>query len=184
MNVCEEREKNYESKYNDEYVNSIVDLEESDPLFVYETESFLFQTKSTLDVLAQIIGIAYRLTGLVTFGDDGKEIINRIRKSSAHRDRQIQKEEMIEITKANENWVRNIVFMRDLVTHYGDLIGFRSITHGAAFDEHEFATICYPTMPSGERVTTFMNKTWTNIIELIKEVSKNIATLYNEISPH
>ena len=44
MNECSTYEKKYEDKYRDKYVNSIVDLEQVDPVFVYETESFLFQT--------------------------------------------------------------------------------------------------------------------------------------------
>jgi hypothetical protein len=179
---CVEQEKNYESKYKNEYVNTIVDLEEIDPVFVYETESFLFQTKSTLDVLAQIIAIEYRLTGIVTFGEDGKDVIDQIIKSSAHRDHPEQKEEMIKIIKRSESWIRNLVFMRDLITHYGDLMGFKSITHSAAFDEDEFATVSYPTMPDRERVTTFMNNTWINVTQLIKEVSRNIAELYSKVS--
>jgi hypothetical protein len=69
-----------------------------------------------------------------------------------------------------------------LITHYGDLIGFKSITHSAAFDEDEFATVCYPTMPDRERVTTFMNNTWINVTQLINEGSRNIAVLYSKVS--
>ena len=62
------------------------------------------------------------------------------------------------------------------------MIGFKSITHKAAFDENEYATICYPSMPNGERITTFMGCTWTNLTKLIESVSTNIASLYSKIS--
>jgi hypothetical protein len=160
----------------------IVDLEQVDPVFVYETESFLFQTKSTLDILAQIVGVAYRLTGIVTYGDDGEKLVEKLRKSSAHRNHLEQKEEIIEIIENNENWVKKLVLMRDLITHYSDLVGFKSITHKAAFDNDEYAIVCYPSMPGGERVTTFMNNVWINLTQLINDVSRNIALLYCKIS--
>jgi hypothetical protein len=109
MNECSTYENKYEDKYRDKYVNSIVDLEQVDPVFVYETESFLFQTKSTLDILAQIVGVAYRLTGMVTYGDDGEKLVEKLRKSSAHRNYLEQKEEIIEMIENNENWVKKLV---------------------------------------------------------------------------
>ena len=179
---CSKQEKEYEDGFKDKYVNSIVGIEEIDPIFVFETESFLFQIKSALDIIAQIIGIAYRITQVHTYAEDGRDLIDKLKKSSAHRDYQEQKEEMINIIKSNENWIKQLVFMRDLITHFSDLIGFKSITHKAAFDENEYATICYPSMPNGERITTFMGCNWTNLTKLIESVSTNIASLYSKIS--
>jgi hypothetical protein len=33
---------------------------------------------------------------------------------------------MINIIKSNENWIKQLVFMRGLITPYSDLIGFKS----------------------------------------------------------
>jgi len=47
----------------------------------------------------------------------------------------------IKIILSNKNWIKHIVFMRDLITHYSDLIGSSSITQKAEFDENEYATL-------------------------------------------
>jgi hypothetical protein len=142
----------------------------------------LFQIKSALNIIAQIIGIAYKITGVHTYGEDGRDLIDKLKKSSAHRDYQEQKEEMINIIKSNENWIKQLVFMRGLITPYSDLIGFKSITHKAAFDENGYATICYASMPNGERITTFMRYSWINLTKLIESGSTNIAALCSKIS--
>jgi hypothetical protein len=182
MNECLTHEKKYEEKYKDKYVNSIVELGEIDPVFVFGIESFLFQTKSALDVLAHIIAIAFRLGEVYTYHRDGEDLIDKIEKTSAHREYQEQKEAMIGIIQRNKNWIKHLVFMRDLITHYSDLLDSKSLTHRAAFDNDEYAIVCYPCMPNGERVTTFMNNIWTSLTRLINDVSRNITVLYDKVS--
>jgi len=174
---CIRRETEYETKYKNKYINSIVELEEIDPVFEYETEGFLFQTKSALDILGQIIGLVYRLSGVVTYHDYGYDLIEKIIKSSAFRDNENNKNEIIKILERNSKWVKKLVLMRNLITHYSDLLGSRSITHRAATSNEDYAVVCYPSMPDNERVTTFMNNTWSNLTTLITEVGKVILKL-------
>lgn len=54
-----------------------------DPKILYEIEAFLFQVKSTLDVLAQIIKMVYHLGTIITYADDGDVLIKRLKNNSA-----------------------------------------------------------------------------------------------------
>jgi hypothetical protein len=178
MEIYTEHEKNFQEKCKREYTDSIVELEEVDPVYYNETESFLFQTKSILDILSQIIGIAFKLTGVVTYANDGDDLIDKLGKTASYRDKPIKKKEMISIIDRNKNWVKDLVNMRDLITHFSDIIGFKSIIHSPTSNDNEFANIYYPSMPNKERVTTFMNHTWTKLVQLIRDVNKKIVELY------
>jgi hypothetical protein len=61
------------------------------------------------------------------------------------------------------------VKMRDEVTHYSDLEGLTGFFIKKSNGNDRFATIYYPAMPDGERVSKYMDKTWTNICNLIQE---------------
>lgn len=176
-NECIKCEREYELRYEDSYINSIVELEEIEPVFEYETEAYLFQTKSALDILGQIIGIIYRLSGVHTYHNSGDDLIKKIQKSSALGEYQDNKNELIEILKNNREWIRRLKLMRDLITHYSDLPDSRSITHEAAFGEDEYAIVCYPSMPVDQRVVSYMHNTWSNLNKLKADVAKNIVNL-------
>lgn len=92
----------------------------------------MFQAKSTLDNIAQLIGMVYRLTGVVTYANDGDKLIDKLQKSSAHRDSHENKQKLIQVLLKNKNWIKDFVNMRDLVTHFSDLIGFKSAIHTIA----------------------------------------------------
>jgi hypothetical protein len=59
--------------------------------------------------------------------------------------------------------------MRDDVTHYSDLEGLSCFLIKRSNGNDRFATIYYPAMPDGERVSKYMDKTWTNMHNLIQE---------------
>lgn len=180
-NNFKKHEIELENEYKNEYTNVITDFEELDPIFTYETEAYLFQTKSSLYIFAQIIGLAFRLTGIVTYTEDGKDLIDKIQKTSSHRDFALEKNQLITIIDTNREWISYFVNMRDLVTHFSDLINFQSSVHKASFSED--AEIYYPNMPDRKRVTQYMDETWTNLVNLIKNVSIILQQIYNKIPP-
>jgi hypothetical protein len=178
MKTFSEHEMKFEEKCKKEYTDSIVEYEEIDPIYVDETESFLFQAKSALDILAQIIGIAYRLSGAVTYSDDGNDLIDKLRKSSAFRNNAENKEEMIKVIERNKDWIKDLVNMRDLITHFSDLVGFKSAIHSPSSQDNEYVNIYYPSMPNLTRVTTYMNDILLKIFTLISEVTMTIKKLH------
>lgn len=57
-----------QEKFEKEYINSIIEVEEIAPIFTYELESFLFQVQSALDILGQIIALAIRDYSFDSYG--------------------------------------------------------------------------------------------------------------------
>ena len=93
--------------------------------FSYSTESFLFQCKSCLDVFTQMIGLLFTLD-LNTWGNEGDEIIKqiRIRVESGHvKGNKITMMNLNKIIEKNKYWIKDLVDMRDDVTHFSDLEG-------------------------------------------------------------
>lgn len=179
MNNFKKHETEIENKYKNKYTNTITNFEELDPIFAYETEAFLFQTKSSLDILGQIIGLALKLSGIVTYGDNGKDLIDKIQKTSSFRDFEHDKELLVKIIRENINWVSYLVNMRDLITHFSDLINFQSHVHQASFSQS--AKIYYPRMPDDKRVIQYMDETWQNLVNIINEISLVLRDLYNKV---
>jgi hypothetical protein len=164
-NFVEQEDKKI-SEFNSYYQAPDHDSVFFDPKLVYEIESFLFQVKSTLDVLAQIISMIYRLQGIGTYSNDGNIIINKLREG-----RHIgqAKVELSNIILNHKTWVTDIVDMRDEVTHFSDLQGFLCfIQH--AWIGGKSADISYPSMPDGQRARRYMERIWTELMSLVSEV--------------
>lgn len=181
MKTFSEHENKFEEKCKKEYTDSILELEEIDPVYYDETESFLFQAKSALDILAQIIGISYRLSGVITYADDGKDLIDKLNKTSAFRNNIENKDKMVTLIEKNQIWIKEIVNMRDLITHFSDLIGFKSTIHSPSFEDKEYVNIYYPSMPNLTRVTTYMNEIWCKLKTFISEVAGVIKELHASV---
>jgi tetrahydromethanopterin S-methyltransferase subunit F len=71
--------------------------------------------------------------------------------------------------------------MRDLITYFSDLIGFKSAIHSPSSEDNEYVNIYYPSMPNLTKVTTYMNDIWSKItiytsqvIQLIKELQSGM----------
>ena len=92
------------------------------PVLIYVTESFLFHSKSCLDVLAQLIADNFKLTGVKTFRKYGEDSIEKISKNPL-KNYPTQCENMKSFLSNNRPWVKYLVDMRNEVTHYSDLEG-------------------------------------------------------------
>lgn len=65
------------SQYQASYIAENFHYALENPTLIYNTEAFLFQTKSCLDVLSQIIGLAFKLS-VRTYKNDGEGLIKKI----------------------------------------------------------------------------------------------------------
>jgi hypothetical protein len=144
------------------------------PRLIYEIEAFLFQIKSALDILAQIIAMTFNLNGLNTYSvsDKGNKIVKKLR--------EIKRNEVLRIELANtlersDKWVRDAIDMRDEVTHISDLQGFMCFVQ-KAWDGGEFARISYPSMPDGQRASSYMLDTYGRLYQLLFDVSPYLIT--------
>jgi plastocyanin len=150
------------------------DAVSNSPKIIYEVETFLFQVKSTLDVLAQIIGMIYHMKGTRTYKDDGDILIKNLKNNSS-KEQGINAVRLATILEKHQGWVKDTVDMRDEVTHYSDLVGFSCfIQH--AWEGGNSARISYPSMPNGDRSRTYLENAWRRLLELINEMSPLIIS--------
>ena len=145
------------------------------PELVYECESFLFQAKSSLDVLNQIISMLFRVTTNASYEKGGQTLISVLKQNTPKELKQ-NAEEIIKILSKNQAWIIDLVEMRDEVTHLSDLEGLSCFIHlpwhGGGTGEIE-----YPSMPDGKRVKTYMEEIFSFLLQIITEISKTINVI-------
>jgi len=142
------------------------------PELVYECESFLFQVKSCLDVLNQIVSMIFRVNTSVTYEKGGQTLINALTQN-ASKELKENATDVSKILAKNKQWILNVVEMRDEVTHWSDLEGLSCFIH-LAWNGGETGEIEYPSMPDGKRVKTYMNETFTSLLQIIKEFDETV----------
>lgn len=144
------------------------------PKIIYEVEAFLFQIKSCLDVLNQLIRKAYLLPYAPTFKNSGEILIQSL-KNNCPKDLNEKGDCMISLIQANKRWILYTVAMRNEITHDSDLIGFECYYQGARTSSN-IIRVYFPSMPNGTRARTYLENTYQNLIVLIREVIKIIRT--------
>lgn len=138
----------------------------NDPQLISSVESFLFQSKSCLDVFAQLIAYSFRFE-ISKYQDNGNALLKILNKISTQHEE--DKNRIYELIKQAVPWVKELVEMRDDVTHFSDLEGLSCFLIKQCNGSDLEVKVYYPAMPSGERVSAYMDKTWNNIYSLIDE---------------
>jgi hypothetical protein len=150
-----------------------VDMLIQEPKILYEMEAFLFQVKSTLDMLAQLTAILFNLKDIRTYSDDGEKLINTLRQNSPDKVKPIA-QEVIELISKYKHWARHIIDMRDEVTHISELDGFSGfIIH--AYKGGGLVEISFPAMPDGKRARNYLEKASATLLDLITEMMPILA---------
>lgn len=147
------------------------------PVLIYVTESFLFQSKSCLDVLAQLIADTFKLTGVRTFHNYGEDLIEKISKNPL-KNYPTQCENMKSFLSNSKPWVKYIVDMRVEVTHYSDLEGLSCFFQRKCEKSDKCVRVYYPSLTDGKRVSVFMDETWNNIKNLIMNYAGIISPMF------
>jgi len=132
-------------------------------VLVYEMESFLFQVKSSLDVLA--VGLLNKLLGL-KLGSFGTEMVSDALKENENKIGTQKVNKLKSIIETNKDWIEELNEMRVQITHYSDLEGFLCFLE-VPFTGEE-CTIYYPSMPDGTRATQYMDSIWKKLLSFYK----------------
>ena len=161
--VSEERSQ--VQKFKEDYAPpSGVQMHIGNPVLIYEMESFLFQVKSSLDILT--VGLLNKLFGL-QLGSFGTEmVINALKKNENKIGRQ-KVNKLKSIIEKNKDWIEELNEMRVQVTHYSDLEGFLCFL-AMPFKGEEECTIYYPSMPDGTRAKKYMDSIWKKLLSFYK----------------
>lgn len=153
-------------KFQKDYQGPDHDYHVDKPELHYEIEAFLFQVKSALDIMAQIIGIVHKFT-TPTYSKNGNELIKMLT-TNVSSELKEESTQIVKILEQHKKWVSDIVDMRDEVTHFSDLTGYLSFIN-YTWDGGPTADIAYPSMPDGQRAQKYLNAIFESLLQFVKE---------------
>jgi hypothetical protein len=143
-----------------------VSHERENPVLIYETEAFLLQLKSSLDVLVQFMSkLVPRLSSLGGFnhkGDvsGGKVIYILTRYDFA---------DLANLVETNrQDWIQEAVKWRDTVGHHSNLRNFHCFVESPYIGSD--VIVHHPTMPNGEKVDKYCEDTFNKLLRFYSDV--------------
>jgi len=169
--IQKEVAKRVEEFQKDYSAGSGVSTEIKNPRLVYETEAFLYQVKSSLDLLVQVLGS--RIPPLASTPTFKKKPVDGVKHAGGAVIDALSKNgfpalaELFE--KYRSQWIQKLVDMRDTATHYSQLKGFHCFIEEPFLGKGQI-TIHFPSMPTGERVDTYCEETYKNLLDLYNTV--------------
>lgn len=131
-----------------------VAVEEREPKIIFEVEGFLYQVKSSMDMLARLLTAAGLRSIGHSFGDHGDRVLKQLDSvpdSCLAEARELR----ILIESAQPKWIDQVVSFRDQIAHSGMLDEFRCFVQNPVVGPGNVA-IHYPAMPGGERASTYV----------------------------
>lgn len=160
INTYKNNKDVFESYPNKHFENDVI---------IYEVEAFLFQVKSSLDILMQLMAYKYtylknnkaysisKLSFKSENGYAGKVIIDKFRYNGRNDIGDLLSVEV-------ENWIQELVSWRDAITHRTNLQGFYCFILKNP-DIGKFV-LQKPIMPSGVEVTQYCKQTLHKLLRL------------------
>jgi len=156
-------------------------VEELVPGLVFEVEGFLYQVKSTLDMLARLLTSAGLQSLGHSFGDHGDRVLKQLpsmpRSCSAEA---IELKSLVESAQAA--WIDQTVSFRDQIAHKGMLQEFRCFVQ-EPFEGIAPVAIHYPEMPGGERATMYIERVegaLRSFVDAVVKLAIRIAAVLQE----
>lgn len=141
-----------------------------EPQLVYEVEAFLFQTKSFLDVLSWVLKPVFGFT-YCSFGDKGDDTIKQLKNNCPAKLATYAEKIIRLIEDTQDEWLVELIKMRNEVTHYSKLEGFKCFMKDPYIGGGT-ANIHYPTMPNKQRVLDYCQNVWKLLLSFCEDFLK------------
>ncbi len=141
-----------------------------DPSIIYVLEDFLFQVKSSIELLEAPIKIGLKIPKVKNVKKQqskceevsGKRLLDALRG--------MQHESLADMLENQwKQWIFDLTKMRNIVAHQSQLKGFSCFVEDA-IEQGGAHIITPPKMPSGEFADEYCQKTWTNLFNLHEKV--------------
>lgn len=145
-------------------------LEEREPEILFEVEGFLYQVKSSMDMLARLLTAAGLRSIGNSFGDHGDRVLKQLH-SVPNSCSTEAKELRVLIESAQPIWIDQVVSFRDQIAHAGMLDEFRCFVQEPVVDPSNVA-VHYPTMPGGERASAYVARVERELRSFVNAVVK------------
>lgn len=184
-NEIAQRVIEFKRNYN---AGSGVKFETENDTLIYNTEAFLLQVKSSLDLLVHGLDNFYpELRSHRTFKHTGEgenyraggKIIDDLLKRG--------RQGIADLFETNRrDWIQEMTRMRDKITHYSRLKGFKCFVE-EPYTGEATVKIHYPSMPTGEQLDVYCNKIYNCLLSLYKDifnlVKNEFAKNENSVDP-
>ncbi|MBD3330818.1 hypothetical protein GF354_04790 [Candidatus Peregrinibacteria bacterium] len=152
----EEKEREYKKGFQP---GLGMEFTESNLRALYRVESFLFQAKSTLDIMSLILKDKIQNYTFEGFGKScdenneelaGQKIIKELKKIDSEHDF----EPLIKLIKDNQSWLTELVKERDKIAHNTSIqaLWFVELTYKGG----DYLEIVYPHMPNDIRIKEYL----------------------------
>lgn len=143
-----------------------LDREKFNPVLVYETEAFLFQVRSNLDLIVQALREV--MPCLEPYDGASKEAVNALSCSNEKKLAEYFRSEY-------DRWIKKLKHWRDTITHYSGLKEFRCFVeeHYQGGDETK---VHFPLMEEGVRADVYCRETYENLFNFYGVTLKEIVS--------
>ena len=175
--ISEEQKKIEEIRKN--YMPPDVQMTTEDAVLIYEMESFLFQVKSSLDVLATSVLDKLLDPHLGRFGVDEK--VKEILRDNKRKLGEKKVNKLVSVIEKSTAWLEELNDMRVEITHYSNLEGFMCFLN-MPFMGGEDCVVFYPSMPDGTRATTYMSSVWKKLLSLYEAIFSVLRSKVDDIA--
>ena len=170
----QERVADFESNYS---AGSGASFEVANHSLIYETEAFLFQVTSNLDLIVQALGhVVPSVKSFRTFNHSGEPGTTNYA-AGGKLIKQLKQSEETDLANLFDShrgaWIQEMTIMRDTITHYSGLRGFHCFIE-EPYRGGEQVKVHYPTMPSGELVDEYCEKVYGQLCGLYQKVFEYI----------
>jgi hypothetical protein len=144
--------------------------ERQDPSIIYVFEDFLFQVKSSIELLEAAIKVGLKIPKVkdVKKQQSKCEEVSGKRLLDALRD--MKGESLADMLENQwKQWIFDLTKMRNIVAHQSQLKGFSCFVEDA-IEQGGAHIITPPKMPSGEFADEYCQQIWTNLLNLHEKV--------------
>lgn len=178
LDTIEKTVREQVEKFNKQYrAGAGAQTELENPILIYETEAFLFQVKSNLDVMIKALGLivptlknsAFKHSGNRAKSDykAGGKIIQQLTRSG--------ESDLANLFETHrKQWIQQLTIMRDTITHEAALRDLRCFIE-QPYLGGEQVTVHYPTMPCGKRLDLYCETVFDLLCGLYGEVFRYIT---------
>ena len=155
--------KNYSQIISSKICNK---AELKNEVLLYETESFLFQVKSNLDILIQLLKYVPNYSYLDTSGDKEREDF-----SIKETPKIMRKNGDADLAKFFEQecaeWIEELSSLRNEITHRSGLTGFTSFIFDSGTE-----LVTDPRMPNGRLVEEYCSEIYERLLVMYEKIFK------------
>lgn len=144
--------------------------ERQDPSIIYVFEDFLFQVKSSIELLEAAIKIGLKIPKVKDAKKQQSKCEEVYGKRLLDALRDMKRKSLADMLENQwKQWIFDLTKMRNVVAHQSQLKGFSCFVEDA-IEQGGAHIITPPKMPSGEFADEYCQKIWTNLFNLHEEI--------------